>query len=500
MRKVSSIYKLLIRWMIKDLLFSQKTDIIMKTYAACIGGEFRELFTTFEVINPYTNRIFARCSLAGKQELEEAITLAQAVEKEMATMPSFKKQEILNGIAQGLNNERNEMAKLIAHEAGKPLKYALGEVDRAAQTYRIAAEECKRLPSEYFQLDWTPAGEGKEGLVKYFPVGLVAGISPFNFPLNLTSHKIAPAIAAGCPIILKPASSTPLSALELARIAYSAGLPKGALSILPMDRVTGNQLVTDERFKLLTFTGSPQVGWKMKEMAGKKRVVLELGGNAGVVVSVSADLEKAIKKCVIGAFAYSGQVCIHTQRIYVHQSIFDSFIDKMKDLSSNLTIGDPLDNSTDISAMIDEENASRVAKWVQEAIQGGAKLIVGGKQKGNVYEPTILTQTKPNMKVCCEEVFGPVVIVESFNEFPEAINAINNSQFGLQAGVFTNQIDEELYAFNELKVGGVIINDVPTFRVDHMPYGGVKDSGLGREGVKYAMHDMLEPKLLVRGT
>ena len=471
----------------------------MKTYAACIGGDFRELFTTFDVINPYTNRIFARCSLAGKPELEDAISAAQAVENEMATLPSHKKQTILNGIAQGLQDERNELAKLLAQEAGKPLKYALGEVDRAIQTYRIAAEECKWLPAEYIQLDWTPAGEGKEGLVKYFPIGLVAGISPFNFPLNLTSHKIAPAIAAGCPIILKPARSTPCSALEIARIAYSAGLPKGALSILPMDRIAGNQLVTDERFKLLSFTGSPQVGWKMKEMAGKKKVVLELGGNAGVVVSPSANIDKAVSKCVTGAFAYSGQVCIHTQRIYVHTSIFDAFIEKISELTAKLVIGDPLEPSTDISAMIDEENANRVAIWVQEAIQGGAKLIAGGKQKGNVYEPTILTKTTPSMKVCCEEIFGPVAIVEPYQDFMEAISAINNSPFGLQAGVFTNQLDEEQIAFNELKVGGVIINDVPTFRVDHMPYGGIKDSGLGREGIKYAMHDMMEPKLLVRG-
>jgi len=471
----------------------------MDTQGVCIGGDFRNLTNTIEVKSPFDGKLVGICSLAGTSELEEAIDKAQACQREMANMPSYQRQEILNGIADGMDRERNELAKLLAMEAGKPLKYALGEVDRAIQTYRIAAEECKRPPAEYIKFDWTPAGKGKEGLVKYFPVGLVAGISPFNFPLNLTSHKIAPAIATGCPIILKPARSTPLSALALARIAYQTSLPKGALSILPMDRESGNQLVTDPRFNLLTFTGSPQVGWKMKEMAGKKKVVLELGGNAGVIVTETANIDTAIGKCLSGAFAYSGQVCIHTQRIYVHQSVFNTFIDGLAKRTAELVIGDPLDSKTDISAMIDEANTLRVKEWVDEAINDGAKLVIGGRVKGGVFLPTILTNTEPAMKVCAQEVFGPVVIVEPYSNFSEAIDAINNSPFGLQAGVFTNRIDEENTAFNELQVGGVVINDVPTFRVDHMPYGGVKDSGLGREGVKYAMHDMMEPRILVRG-
>jgi glyceraldehyde-3-phosphate dehydrogenase (NADP+) len=471
----------------------------MRTQGVCIGGEFRNLTDTIEVKSPFDGQLVGICSIAGASELEEAIKMAQACQKEMANMPSYQRYEILNGIATGLERERNDLAKLLALEAGKPLRYSLGEVDRAIQTYRIAAEECKRLPAEYIKLDWTPAGKGKEGLVKYFPVGIVAGISPFNFPLNLTSHKIAPAIAAGCPIILKPARSTPLSALALARIAYQTSLPKGALSILPMDRTSGNQLVTDPRFGLLTFTGSPQVGWKMKEKAGKKKVVLELGGNAGVIVTESANTETAITKCLSGAFAYSGQVCIHTQRIYVHESIFDSFIEGLATKASKLIVGDPLDPETDISSMIDKENTKRVQEWVDEAIAGGARLIAGGRVEDGVFLPTILTNTLPAMKVCAQEVFGPVVIVEPYHELPAAIAAINNSPFGLQAGVFTNRIDEENQVFNELQVGGVVINDVPTFRVDHMPYGGVKDSGLGREGVKYAIHDMMEPRILVRG-
>ena len=471
----------------------------MITQGVCIGGEFRNLPTTIDVISPYDAEKVGVCSLAGANELEESIMLAQACEEQMVNMPSHKREEILNGIASGLLSERDELARVLALEAGKPLKYAFGEVDRAIQTFRVAAEECKRLPAEYLKLDWTPAGEGKEGLVKYFPVGIVAGISPFNFPLNLTSHKIAPAIAAGCPIVLKPARSTPLSALALARIAYKTSLPKGALSVLPMDRNSGNQLVTDSRFSLLTFTGSPEVGWQMKNKAGKKKVVLELGGNAGVIVTETADVDKAVAKCLSGAFAYSGQVCIHTQRIYVHQTIFQNFIQMFSSATNKLVVGNPLEPTTDVSAMIDEGNTQRVQQWVDEAVSNGAKIVAGGRVEGKVFLPTILTNTKASMSVCSQEIFGPVVVVEPYQNFSVAVDAVNNSQFGLQAGVFTNRIDEETLAFNQLKVGGVIINDVPTFRVDHMPYGGIKDSGIGREGVKYAIHDMMEPRLLVRG-
>ena len=470
----------------------------METQGVCIGGDFRKLLETIEIKNPYNNELVGVCSLAGSKELEEAIVKAQACEDEMANMPSFQREEILNGIATGMASERDALAKLLAQEAGKPLKYALGEVDRAIQTYRVAAEECKRLPSEYIKLDWTPAGKGKEGIVKYFPIGIVAGITPFNFPLNLTAHKIAPAIAAGCPIVLKPARSTPLSALAMAKIAYNTSLPKGALSVLPMDRQSGNQLVTDDRFSLLTFTGSPMVGWKMKEMAGRKKVVLELGGNAGVIVAETANLNLAISKCVSGAFAYSGQVCIHTQRIYVHHSIFSTFVNEMVKQAKALTIGNPLNPETDISAMIDYDNTQRIKEWVDDAQKDGAKVLSGGNVVDNTYMPTIIIDTKPNMKVCANEAFGPIVVIEPYNTFNEAINAVNDSPFGLQAGVFTNKIDEETIAFNKLKVGGVIINDVPTFRVDHMPYGGIKGSGIGREGVKYAIHDMMEPRILVR--
>ncbi|HNW90626.1 MAG TPA: aldehyde dehydrogenase family protein [Bacteroidales bacterium] len=471
----------------------------METYKAYVAGGFAETQNKIKIINSYSNECIAEVSLASEKELEQAIKAAQKVEKVLANMPSYKRYEILMAIAGLMRSEKNKLALVLSNEACKPLKLAASEVDRAIQVFIVAAEEAKRLPKEYVSLDWTAAGEGKEGIVKYFPIGLVAAISPFNFPLNLAVHKIAPAIAAGCPIILKPSSFTPLSTLELAKLIDKTDLPKGALSVLPMDRKTGNLLVTDERFKLLTFTGSPEVGWKMKSEAGKKKVVLELGGNAGVIITPTANIEKAVAKCVAGGFAYAGQVCIHTQRIFVHSSIFDDFSKLFVEKVKLLKQGPSEDLDTDISALIDEKNAKRVESWVNDAIAGGAKLLCGGKRKDNFFEPTVLSATKSDMNVCCCEIFGPVVVLEPYEDFEKAVAEVNNSRYGLQAGLFTDSISEMDHAFNNLEVGGLIINDVPTFRTDHMPYGGVKDSGLGREGVKYAILDMMEPRLLVKG-
>jgi acyl-CoA reductase-like NAD-dependent aldehyde dehydrogenase len=470
----------------------------MDQYLFYCGGKFTGSSTPLEVINPYTNEAFATTWRAGTDDLEYAIVRAEAVSEEMKQMPSYARAAILDEIADGIEDNAASFATLLAMEAGKPLRYANGEVLRAVQVFRIAAEEAKRLPKEYLSLDWTPAGTKKEGLVKYFPIGLVAAIAPFNFPLNLAVHKIAPAIAAGCPVILKPASGTPLSTLMLARIIDQTPLPKGAFSVLPLDRTAGNQLVTDERFKLLTFTGSPEVGWNMKRDAGKKKVVLELGGNAGLIVAGSACVDDAVHKAVPGAFAYSGQVCIHTQRIYVHETIFQDFSRKFVEQTRALQEGDPLEPATDIAVMIDEANAIRVENWVNEAVEQGAKLLCGGSRRGSFFEPTVLTNTHAGMKVCALEVFGPVVTLESYSDFTEAVKSVNQGSYGLQAGVFTNSIPEMDLAFDQIEAGGVMINDVPTFRVDHMPYGGVKESGLGREGVKYAIHDMLEPKILVK--
>jgi acyl-CoA reductase-like NAD-dependent aldehyde dehydrogenase len=470
----------------------------METYQIYCGGRFVSTENVLDVINPHSGAVFGKTFLADENELEQAIVSAQQAQREMKGLPSFKKFQILREISDTITKDRERLALLLCKESGKPMRYALGEIDRAAQTFLVAAEESKRSPKEYISLDWTKPGEGKEGIVNYFPIGIVAGIAPFNFPLNLAVHKIAPAIAAGCPIILKPASSTPLSTLELAKIIDKTELPKGAVSILPMNRKTGNQLVTDDRFALLSFTGSPEVGWEMKKNAGKKKVVLELGGNAGVIVTKSADIKTAVEKCLVSGFAYSGQICIHAQRIFIDRTIFDKFSKLFCEGASKLKIGDPAEASTEIAAMIDEDNAKRVEAWVDEAIKAGAKILVGGKRKGTFYPATVLTETNRTMKVNCEEVFGPVVLLEPYDHFENAIAMINDTKFGLQAGVFTNEIPEMDKAFKEIDTGGVILNDVPTFRVDHMPYGGIKESGLGREGIKYAMMDMMEAKILVK--
>ena len=470
----------------------------MKEYKIYVGGEFVESKTELLVKNPFTDEVFAKTWLAGTIELENAIEAGLKAEKELKFLPVYEKFIALTFISEELKAKKDELAVLLSLESGKPMRYALGEIDRASQTFLIAAEECKRIPGEYLRLDWTKPGIGKEGWVKYFPVGLVAGIAPFNFPMNLAVHKVAPAIAAGNPIILKPSRSTPLSVLELAKIIDKSELPKGTISVLPMDRKSGNQLVTDERIKLLSFTGSPSVGWKMKINAGKKKTILELGGNAGVIVSKSADIELAVQKCLVGSYAYSGQVCIHVQRIYVHDCVFNEFLEKFIPKVNNLKVGDPLNTETDISVMIDSENADRVDKWVKEAVDDGATILVGGRKNGTYFEPTVLTGTKVEMKVCSLEIFGPVVTLEKYSSYKQALDHINNSRYGLQAGVFTNELSEMNQAYEYLDVGGVIINDVPTFRVDHMPYGGIKDSGLGREGLKYSILEMMEPKLLVK--
>jgi len=471
----------------------------MDSFPIFCGGEFITTDRELPVVNPYSETVFGRTWLAGEKELELAVLAALRAFPVMKHLSSFERSAILSEVAQKITLREDVFASIIAREAAKPLRYALSEVRRAAQTFTVAAEEAKRLPAEYLQLDWTTDTKGREGVVKYFPIGPIAGISPFNFPLNLAVHKIAPALAAGCPIILKPASSTPLSTLELAKILDETALPKGAVSILPMDRNTGNCLVTDERFKLLTFTGSPEVGWKMKQSAGKKKVVLELGGNAGTIIGSTANLEHALNRSLVGGFAYQGQVCIHAQRIFVHQKHYEDFTWKFAEGAKSLRYGDPLAPDTQITSMIDLENATRVEQWIEEAHSAGARVLCGGKRTGNFVQPTVIVHAQPGMKVFDEEVFGPVVTINPFDKFSEAVEMVNLSRFGLQAAVFTNQIDELDFAFHHLETGGVIHNDSTIFRTDHMPYGGVKDSGLGREGVKYAMHDMLEPRILVKG-
>jgi glyceraldehyde-3-phosphate dehydrogenase (NADP+) len=471
----------------------------MKTFSIYCGGEFVTSSISLEVKNPFDGSLVGSTFQADEKILERAIQKALAVKQQLRDLPSYSRFEILRYISDKLKANRKMHAELLAAESAKPIRSALAEIDRSVQTFLIAAEESKRLPKEYMSLDWTVLGKQKEGIVDYFPVGLAAGIAPFNFPMNLAVHKLAPAIATGCPIILKPASSTPLSTLELAKIIDETELPKGAVSILPMNRKTGNLLVTDERFQLLSFTGSPVVGWEMKKQAGKKKVVLELGGNAGVILSNTKDLQDVVKKSLVGGFSYSGQICIHAQRFVVHEKLYDAFLAEMKKQTPLLKTGDPLLEETDLSAMIDEENAIRVEQWLQEAVAGGAEIICGGKRKGTFVEPTIVVGSKDTMKVYAEEVFGPVICVEKYKgDIKEAVDKINNTKFGLQCGVFTDSVEELDYCFKHIDVGGVIHNQMPTLRFDQMPYGGIKESGLGREGIRYAIMDMMEPKILVK--
>lgn len=470
----------------------------MNHYSIYSAGKFITSNDVLEVNNPFDHSLVATTYLADKSILEDAIAKALLIKKELQNLSSQKKYEILKQISDELYSNRNYLAEILSLESAKPLKYALAEIDRSAYTFSIAADESKKDRTEHLALERILQTDKRDGVIEYFPIGLIAGIAPFNFPLNLAVHKIAPAIASACPIILKPASRTPLSCLELAKIIARTELPKGAVSILPMDRETGNLLVTDNRFKLLSFTGSPDIGWKMKAESGKKKVVLELGGNAATIIAPSSDMKDALPKSLMGAFAYSGQICIHAQRFIVHSSLYESFVNELKSLTLNLKSGNPLDAATDISNMIDEANAIRVENWINEAIQQGAQLICGGKRTGSYIEPTIVANCNHTMKVYAEEIFGPVICINKYETIEDAIQQANNTKFGLQCGVFTNNQTELNKCFKQIEVGGVIHNHVPTLRYDQMPYGGVKDSGLGREGVKYAMLDMLEPKILVK--
>ncbi len=471
----------------------------MEDYKLFCAGDFLTSSKPLNVTNKFSGQVFATTYQADERLLNQAIAGALNAKEACRGLSAFEKFTALRFISDELEKNKKRLGEILCVESGKPLKYAIGEIERAAQTFLIAAEESKRLPKDYMSLDWSANGKGKEGVINYFPVGIVAGIAPFNFPMNLAVHKIAPAIAAGCPIVLKPASATPLSTLELAKIIAAAHLPKGAVSVLPMDRKTGNLLVTDERINLLSFTGSPAIGWELKKQSGRKKTVLELGGNAGVIVSDTASLPETIAKSLVGGFSYSGQICIHAQRFFVHEAIFEPFKQAFIEKTRTLKNGDPLHADTDVSVMIDEENAKRVEDWINEAVAQGATLLCGGKRNGSYVEPTLLTGTNAGMKVYAEEAFGPIVCLEKYNgDIYDAIQKVNDTKFGLQCGVFTDKVSELDACFRSLDVGGVIHNEMPTLRFDQMPYGGIKESGLGREGVRYAIADMMEAKILVK--
>ncbi|HET9681952.1 MAG TPA: aldehyde dehydrogenase family protein [Candidatus Limnocylindrales bacterium] len=434
---------------------------------------------------------------ATPEQVEQAVQAAVAAFHDMKVLPAYERARALREISAGIKARREELGRIMSLEAGKPIRDALVEVDRAVFTFRLGAEEAERIGGEVIPLDLMASSKGRVGITRRFPIGPVLGISPFNFPLNLAAHKIAPAIAAGCSILLKPASKDPLTMLTVTEIIDSVGLPAGAVSVLPMPRELGDKLVPDERFKLLTFTGSPQVGWRMKERAGKKKVVLELGGNAAVIIDRTADLAWAVKRILVGGFGYAGQSCISVQRIFVHEALADDFRRQLVTGVEALRMGDPLDPATDLGPMVDDANATRTQRWVEEATAMGGRVLAGGHAHGAFFEPTVLEDVPATAQVCSNEAFAPLVVLSTFSDFDAAIREVNDSAFGLQTGVFTNDLGHAWQAFNELEVGGVVLNDISSYRIDHMPYGGVKDSGLSREGLRWSIEDMTELRLLV---
>jgi acyl-CoA reductase-like NAD-dependent aldehyde dehydrogenase len=476
---------------------AQMTATPVGTQGFFVDGKWIEDGDPVEVRAPYDGSVIASVFQGRREHAEAAIAAAVKAFGTTRRLPAFERQRVLRRVSENISERKQEFARTMAQEAGKPIKAARTEVERAIFTFNVAAEESTRLYGEYLPLDWQEFTAGRWGIVRRFPLGPIAGITPFNFPLNLVAHKVAPAIAAGCPLVLKPAPQTPLTALMLAEAVQQAGWPDGGLNVLPLSNEDASLLVTDDRIKLISFTGSASVGWQIKKNCGKKKVVLELGGNAGVIVHSDADLAYAADRCVVGGFSYAGQTCISVQRILVERSAFAKFTDLLLEGVKKLRTGDPLDESSDLGPLIRESDAIRASDWIQEAIRTGARLLCGGERRGSVLEPTVLTGTRPEMKVNCQEIFAPVVTVEPYDDFNQALRQINNSPYGLQAGIFTRDAKLIFTAYEELEVGGLIAGDVPAFRIDHMPYGGVKDSGLGREGLRYAIEEMTEPKLLV---
>jgi acyl-CoA reductase-like NAD-dependent aldehyde dehydrogenase len=476
---------------------SQLTLVPVATHGFFIDGKWQEEGDVIDVRSPLDGSVVGRVVQGRREHAEAAIAAAVKAFGTTRRLPAFERQRVLRRIAQQISERRDELVRTIVQEAGKPLRLARVEVDRAIFIFNVAAEEATRIHGEYLPLDWQEFTAGRWGIVKRFPIGPIAGITPFNFPLHLVAHKVAPAIAAGCPIVLKPAPQTPISSLLLAECVQQAGWPDGGLNVLPLSNEDAGLLVTDDRIKLISFTGSVPVGWDIKRRAGKKKVALELGGNAGAIVHSDADLHYAAERCVTGSFGYAGQTCISVQRILVEHSVYGKFTDLLVEGVKNLKTGDPMDESTDVGPLIRESDAIRVSSWIEEAVRGGARLLCGGTRHGSIVDPAVLTGTKPEMKVNALEIFGPVVTVEPYQHFDEALRRINNSNYGLQAGIFTRDAKLLFQAYDELEVGALIAGDVPSFRVDQMPYGGVKDSGLGREGLRYAIEEMTEPRLLV---
>lgn len=450
-----------------------------------------------EVTDKFSNQVATRVAMADAATIDKAIAAAVAAEHACASMAAYERKAVLEHCVKRFKERFDELAESLCIEAGKPIKDAEGEVTRLIDTFQIAAEESVRITGEILPLDISPRARGYNGMWKRVPIGACSFISPFNFPLNLAAHKIAPAIAVGCPFILKPASLTPIGALIIGEILAETDLPKGAFSILPCRRDGADLFTTDERLKLLSFTGSPAVGWGLKAKAGKKPVILELGGNAAVIVDHDADIDDAVERIIFGAFYQSGQSCIGVQRILVHETIYAQFKEELVKRTRLLKMGNPNDRETFVGPMISEAEATRLHGWIESAVESGATLLCGGNRQGNMLEATLLENVPSSCEANTEEAFGPLANLSSFSDFSAALAEVNSSQFGLQAGIFTRDLYKMQEAWDTLEVGGVVIGDVPSWRVDHMPYGGVKESGLGREGIRFAIEDMTEIRLLV---
>jgi acyl-CoA reductase-like NAD-dependent aldehyde dehydrogenase len=474
--------------------------MLQETYPYYLANKPVYANTDLEVTDKFSGEVVTRVAMAGEDAIREAFDRAEGAREAMQAMPAYHRQEVLNHCVHRFIERQEELAMALCIEAGKPIKDSRGEAGRLVDTFRVAAEESVRMIGEVMPLDISPRALGYSGMWRRYPIGVCSFISPFNFPLNLAAHKVAPALAVGCPFVLKPASLTPIGALIIGETLAETDLPEGAFSILPAKR-SGAALFTEHpAIKLMSFTGSPGVGWDLKAKSGKAKVVLELGGNAGCIVDEDADLGDAVDRIIIGAFYQSGQSCISVQRIQVHHTIYDAFRDKLVTAAKKLKMGDPKDEGVFIGPMISEKEAKRLHLWVEEAAERGARVLCGGHLEGTMLEATLLEDVPKDTAVCTEEAFGPVAILSKFDDFDAALDEVNDSAFGLQAGIFTRDIYKAHRAWDKLEVGGVVIGDVPSWRVDHMPYGGVKDSGLGREGIRWAMEDMSEVRLMVMRT
>ena len=467
------------------------------TYPLYLNNEAQQPNTDLAVTDKFTGEVAFRTALATPEIIDAAIAGATRAAEPMARLASYERKAVLAHCVERFRERYDELAYALCVEAGKPIGDSEGEVDRLIDTFEIAAEESVRMGGEVMPLDISQRAEGYQAIWKRVPIGPCSFISPFNFPLNLAAHKIAPAIAAGCPFVLKPASKTPLGAIIIGEVLAETDLPAGAFSILPASRDGADLFTEDERLKLLSFTGSDEVGWALKAKAGKKKVVLELGGNAAVVIDADADLEDACERVIKGTFYQSGQSCISVQRIVIHEDVYDRFRDMLVEKAQSLKTGDPKDRDTFIGPMIDEGEAERLERWIGEAVDNGAKVLCGGGRDGQMVEATLLENVEKSAKVVNEEAFGPLAVLMKFSDWGEALAEVNRSEFGLQAGIFTRDLFKVLDAWDRLDVGGLMVNEIPSYRVDNMPYGGVKNSGLGREGIRFAMEDMTEIRNMV---